>query len=205
MSLSKIDNLVDRLAGERVSEYCENPYYTEFKKSNLKKYLNKVYHTQPDTILIGEALGYKGCGKTGIPFTSECILNSEWEGFEVEGVGNALTCTIVWEILKVYAFTPLVWNIYPFRPFRKGEFVTNRPPNFKEVQVGLEYLDELLDIFHVSNILAVGKVSYAALSKVYRDVTYIRHPANGGKLDFVKGISEWTEYQNTLTNAITTL
>jgi len=209
--MSKIDKLVDKIANQQVGDCCENPYLIEFKRDNLRIYLNKVYSLKLSTLLVGEALGFKGCGQTGIPFTSEFILNSKGdglkkaEGFKTQANTNALTCTIVHEILKVYDFTPILWNIFPFRPFRKGESITNRPPNFQEVELGLSYIEDVLDIFNITNLLAVGKIAHKALSKVYRDVTYIRHPAHGGKLDFVTGISEWTEYQNTLSNIITTL
>lgn len=203
MSVSEINRLVEDLALEDVGTCCDNPYTIKFKKDNLKLYLNNIYKESPDTLLVGEALGFKGCGKTGIPFTSECIINNHLiEGYHTEDKGNSPTCTIVWEILRAYEFYPLLWNIFPFRPFRVNDSTENRPPNFQEVELGFKYLERLIKIFDIQHILAVGKISFNFLSKNYENIIYIRHPANGGKVDFVRGINDWQESKSQLINIL---
>lgn len=204
MSVSEINRLVDDLASEDVGACCDNVYKVEFKKNNLKLYLNNIYKTKPNTLLVGEALGFKGCGRTGIPFKSEFILNAnKLDGYTTEGNGNSPTCTIVNEILRVYEFNPLLWNVFPFRPFKVNDITENRPPNFTEVELGFKYLERIIKIFQIEHILAVGKVSFKILSENYENITYVRHPANGGKVAFVTGISEWKASQ--VQTAINTL
>lgn len=44
------------------------------KQLNLIKYFRALFWVKPEWILIGEAPGVHGCVKTGIPFTSERLI-----------------------------------------------------------------------------------------------------------------------------------
>ncbi len=119
---------------------------------------------------------------------------------------------VVWECLdKLSKFRkeeklPLLWNIYPFHPSDVNDEHTspedrpNRKPNALERTLGVDFLFDLLSLFEIKEIYAVGVVPYNTLnlketSKELKNrgielVKYIRHPAYGGKNDFIKGFNE---------------
>ena len=78
--LNSIDLFIDKLSTQVVSNNTTNMYFgntiaSQICRKNLKLYLNKMIDVKPSHLLLGEAPGYKGCGITGIAFTSERILN----------------------------------------------------------------------------------------------------------------------------------
>ena len=162
-------------------ELSENIYkgkgLSEIRRNNLKTYLNDMLRHRPDTILIGEAPGYHGCGKTGIAFTDEHSINSlEFfkDGYAAEGNEREMSAGTVWSVLTDYPHIPFMWNIYPFQP------QNNRTPNRKETELGKEILAELFKLFDFKHVYCIGKTSFNNLTKSYPDARYIRHPAHGG-------------------------
>jgi len=78
--LNSIDLFIDKLSTQVVSNNTTNMYFgntiaSQICRKNLKLYLNKMIEARPSHLLLGEAPGYKGCGITGIAFTSERILS----------------------------------------------------------------------------------------------------------------------------------
>lgn len=162
-------------------ESSENIYkgngLSEIRRNNLKTYLQYMSARRPDTILIGEAPGFHGCGKTGIAFTDEHSINSlEFfkEGYAAEGDEHEMSAGTVWSILIDCPCTPFMWNIYPFQP------QNNRTPNRKETELGKEILAELFKIFDFKHVYCIGRTSFNNLIKSYPDAQYVRHPAHGG-------------------------
>lgn len=75
----KVDEFVEKLSKCDVTfnKSVENMYATnENTVNNLKLYLKKMLKIKPKYLLVGEAPGYKGCRWSGIPFTSEEILDT---------------------------------------------------------------------------------------------------------------------------------
>ena len=164
-----IGRFVVELSSYTHFDNVENQYSSSFQFhditcGNLKLYLENMLFLKPDTILIGEAPGYKGCRWTGIPFTSEKVLLGEYKEKHLFGVNNGYrirdikrpqaeaTATIMWTYLTTFNVYPLLWNAFPFHPHFPGEFDSNRKPSSKELDVGKNILQELLDIFQISNI-----------------------------------------------------
>lgn len=173
--------------------YSGNLLESKVRRHNLKTYLKKMKALNPDVILVGEAPGYKGCALTGIPFTSEYVL-SENIFFKEQGFQfihefkreKEASATIVWQELDKYENKPLLWNIFPFHPYKKGNIRSNRTPTVGELAQGLKMLDELLKLFNVKKIVAVGNKAESKICKYYYEG--IRHPANGGKNEFAEGL-----------------
>lgn len=199
--LTKIDQFIKKLSEQIVSDETTNLYYgnsieSEIRRENLRLYLNKMTEIKPTKLLLGEAPGYKGCGITGIAFSSERIL-TENEFFKNQGfrcinkhpkIESEISATIVWNELGNYPNKPLIWNIFPFHPHTKTDKRANRTPNNEELEIGTEFLIELLKIYEIEKIIALGRKPESKIKNFGYDYVYVRHPANGGKNKFVDGI-----------------
>jgi len=88
---------------------------------------------KPEVMLVGEAPGYHGCRFTGVPFTSEYILINGIGKDSIFGKDKGYmktresaitkreqTATIVWETMINHDFLPLMWNAFPFHPYKQG-------------------------------------------------------------------------------------
>ena len=204
LNQSKLDVFIKNLLDYSNSDKVDNQYKNELQRNNLIKYLNNMYQSNPKILLVGEAPGYRGCGLTGIPFTSEYIISTHKElkafaGCYVDGNQKERTATIVWEILlekekdETLSSLPLLWNIFPFHPISNGCKTVNRNPSKAEREFGFSILNELLDLFpSIDKIYAVGKSAESILvkSKNAKYVGSLRHPSYGGKKEFIEGIEK---------------
>ncbi len=208
-----IENFIKELAEIKSTDTFNNHYSydneeNELRRDNLKLYLEVMSYYYPDTLLVGEAPGYKGCSITGVPFTSERIVLEYLqsmvpflEGYEFKVVNkkkpsSEASATIIWNTLKDLNWYPLFWNAFPFHPHEKGNKKSNRKPNGIEKILGQKYLKELVDHFRIENIIAIGRVSQATIKELYGLSNYIRHPSNGGKKDFQEGIKKFIKGDN---------
>ena len=201
---SNLDAFINKLIDYSNSDKVDNQYKNELQRNNLINYLNNMYQSKPTILLVGEAPGYKGCGITGIPFTSEYIISTHKElevfaGCYVDGNQSENTATIVWEILIEEgkngkpSSLPLLWNIFPFHPINNGCIMMNRNPNISECELGLIFLNDLLVLFPtIDKIYAVGKSAESMLvkSKNAKYAGTLRHPSYGGKKEFIEGIKK---------------
>lgn len=201
-------DIVDRLVGFTVSGDLINHYslddpLNQVRRHNLRLYLEQMIALQPNVLLVGEAPGYKGCRLTGVPFTSERILLQGLNAGQLFGQANGFrkttesrhtareaTATIVWQTLGEQDMFPLLWNVLPFHPHQPGEPWSNRTPTIGELQVGEGFLRELLEIFSIEIIVAVGRKAKHMLNLWNLSAFPVRHPAHGGKKAFTLGIKE---------------
>ncbi|PVW15264.1 uracil-DNA glycosylase [Marixanthomonas spongiae] len=199
--MTKITHFITKLSKQVVPTTTENFYFGNSKaaairRHNLTLYLTKMLKINPTTLLLGEAPSYKGCSLTGIPFTSERILTEtpfyKDQGFKCIDDSKALdseqSATIVWNELQNYVEKPLNWNIFPFHPHKPGNKKTNRTPNKAELELGANFLNELLAIFTIDKIIALGRKPESQLNHLGYTYAYVRHPAQGGKNEFVAGL-----------------
>lgn len=72
--------------------------------------------------------------------------------------------------------------------FKLGNEQSNRKPNKDELKIGQAFLNELIQIFDIEMVVAVGNTAEVALKNM--EITYqkVRHPAHGGKTMFVNGM-----------------
>lgn len=206
--LRQISNFINQLSREVVSKETTNLYAgrskaSQIRKENLRLYLNKMFQIKPKILLLGEAPGYRGCGVTGVPFTSERILTKNMFfmdlGFTTihqdPFLESEISATIVWNELKNYPDKPLIWNIFPFHPHKIDHKGVNRTPNKDELETGAKYLKKLLTIFSIDKIIALGRKPESKIKDLDFDYSYVRHPANGGKNKFVLGMRDVLKYQ----------
>jgi uracil-DNA glycosylase len=151
-------------------------------------------------ILVGEAAGYQGCHVSGIPFTSERVIMAG----EVPRVccsGRRLSvrvrpwsepsATIVWNTLHALgiAHSTILWNAYPWHPFKPGTPHSNRTPSRSERACGLPVLEALLRAFPAAQLFAVGRHAQQALHELGLTAIALRHPSMGGAALFRRGLA----------------
>lgn len=200
-SAKKIDLFIKKLSEQIVSNettnlYLGNSIESKIRKENLRLYLNKMFVLQPKKLILGEAPGYKGCGITGIAFSSERVL-CENDFFKDQDfkclnkypkIESEISATILWNELEKFTIKPLIWNIFPFHPHSLNNKKSNRTPNKQELEIGLCYLIDLLEIFKIEKIITLGRKPESKIKDLGYNYTYVRHPANGGKNKFVDGL-----------------
>ncbi|MBI2984418.1 MAG: uracil-DNA glycosylase [Candidatus Kerfeldbacteria bacterium] len=184
------------------NQYAAGNKHNVIRRRNLQLYFGEVERFSPKTLLLGEAPGYQGSRLTGVPFMSEDILLSGVQPLSMFGqkkgyrktkeftrVHKEPTATIVWSTLAQFRFVPLLWSAFPFHPFQPGRVQSNRAPNQREVELGKDFFQELMDIFRIKNVVAVGNVAHQTLAAVGMETVKLRHPSHGGKTEFVRGLA----------------
>ena len=155
---------------------------------------------RPQILLVGEAAGYQGCRYSGIPFTSERLLQ---EG-QIPRVSCAVRLThrprpwsepsasILWRTLHALGMAEriVLWNAFPWHPHRAGIPHSNRRPTRAELARGRPLLLALLERFKHARPVAVGQIAHESLVRLTgEDVPRLRHPAYGGAVEFARGLA----------------
>lgn len=174
----------------------------EIRRKNLHGYFTKMRELQPHTLLVGEAPGYRGFARVGMPFSSEKLVLehpffSDTNTFGIENtdapIGEA-SASIVWKTLDSLNFYPLMWATFPYHPHLPGNVASNRAPKPYEIRIGQQFLTRLIDIYGAPNIVAVGRVAERTLRELgIETAAAVRHPSHGGATEFARGLAEYVE------------
>lgn len=193
-----------QLPGDAFNQYAPGDANNAIRRANLRLYLLAMAARAPRTLLVMEAPGYRGCRLTGIPVTSRKVLLEGLPALNLFGreagfrdvadagferVYGEQSATIVWSALSDLGALPLIWNAFPFHPHRAGQPDSNRRPRALEIALGVEFLRRILAIWDFEQVIAVGNVAYETLRDLSLDCRKVRHPAHGGKKDFVAGLN----------------
>ena len=207
MTQSIRDAIIDHVGALPGSDRLFNPYDLahpggDIRRANFARYLADMDTRRPRALMLFEAPGYRGCVLSGIPVTSERVMLrgiARWglfgQGYRAtsgqpDGVAE-MTASILWPALEQYASKPpLIWNTVPLHPHKPAQPQSNRPPNAAERRLGLDLITLLLDYFHFETIMAVGRVAQGALAALGVEAVPLRHPSQGGKPDFIRGLRE---------------
>jgi hypothetical protein len=199
-NLVQFNNFINRLKSQPNTSSVENQYLSTTQISNLELYLKNLEVLSPDILLIGEAPGYNGCTLSGIPFTSEFIINTQTppgvlSGCTTTGNQKESSATVVWsklnerQSLGKLSIPPIIWNIFPFHPHDVGNIKSNRKPNASELRLGLSILNDLIALFPtVTSIYAIGNVAGNKINTISNYAGNLRHPSYGGKSKFNSGM-----------------
>jgi uracil-DNA glycosylase len=206
----RFDRFINALSGVDLSERACNQYAhgdcaNAIRRRNLDLYLQEI--GSPQMILIGEAPSYRGGRLTGIPFTSEQIMlsgvDSRSLGFE-RGYRKATpgsrrsteaSATMVWATIACIDPLPLLWNAFPFHPFAPGNPSSNRMPTVRELRIGANFIERLLDLFPIESVVAIGNQADISLTQLGIAHEKVRHPSQGGKVKFVMGMAQLSQQQ----------
>ncbi|MGH3000227.1 MAG: uracil-DNA glycosylase family protein [Gaiellaceae bacterium] len=162
-----MERLVERLASARIGETFNQYASSELRRERLLAHLER----DAETVLVGEAAGYRGARVSGIAFTSER---------QISGTGPAeASATIVHRVLAELELeeSVLLWNVVPTHP---GTASSNRRPTRAEVAAARPFLAEVV---RGRRVVAVGRVAESVL-----ECPYVRHPSHGGGRDFAGGL-----------------
>jgi len=200
-----IQNLAEaKTADDAFNEYALTYPNNAIRRANLMRYLQSVLELSPHTMLVMEAPGYRGCRLTGVPVTSRKILLEgvpeldifgKQRGFRAtdeagfERVYGEQSATIVWGTLADLKVLPFIWNTFPFHPHKAGKPLTNRKPRKPETAQGVIFLMQVMRLFDFKQVIAIGNVAYDTLTSIGISCEKVRHPAQGGKNDFVEGLT----------------
>ena len=207
-----IRRLIDELATTEVSERACNQYSrlvgdargNLIRRRNLRLYLEEHAEIGPTILLIGEAPSYRGGRLSGIPFVSETVMLGGVEtasgrvlgvdhGYRKATLGPRLSteasATMVWETIREIEPLPLLWNAFPFHPFHAGDANTNRVPTSAELLVGQPFIERMLRLFPIRQVVAIGNQASGSLARMEIEHVKVRHPSQGGKTKFVAGMA----------------
>lgn len=205
--MHEIDALIADLAAapappDAVNMYAPwGPPGNAVRRANLALALRLARARGPDLLLVGEAPGYNGARRTGVPFTSERLLleglgplgqfGAE-RGFAIatdDGrTAGEQTATIVYRELRELGLFAAGWNAYPLHPHRPGDDQSNRPPRAAELALGRPFLARALALFPGVPAVAMGNVAAASLAALGVSYVKLRHPAQGGARSFAEGL-----------------
>lgn len=188
---------------DAVNQYAYDNPRNATRRHNLLRYLQQMAEREPSVLLVAEAPGYKGMRLTGVPFSSRYHIETGVMDGALYGLHNDYivpddpelpghkeqTASIVWSTLEPLNVVPLNWNSYPFHPHKPGQPISNRKPRKPEIELGRPFLEEMMALYPIKRVIAVGNTAHAALAQIGMDVPKVRHPAQGGKNDFVAGIN----------------
>lgn len=172
-----IDEFINELTYFKNSDTVTNMYRGNGKRAtacreNLKKYLTE--NQDAEIMLLGEAPGYKGCARTGVPFTSD---------------DNEMSAGIIQEMIQ--GKKVIIWNAFPFHPHEPKNSKSNRTPNKSELEAGEGFFHQLLSALpNVKCFGAIGRTAEKTLKQAGQNCSYIRHPSHGGKTKCQKGLEE---------------
>lgn len=195
---------VEKLAQTQAPKDAKNPWdfsrpENAIRRKNLESYFAQMKKLHPTVLLIGEAPGYRGCGRVGMPFSSEKLVLShpffaDTTLFGIENTDSPIaeaSASIVWKTFDSLDFYPLMWATYPFHPHKSGDELSNRAPRPEEVALGKTFITELLKEFDIKHIVAVGRVAEKCLADMGYEVHAIRHPSHGGAVLFAQGLKDF--------------
>lgn len=206
----EINQFVNDLAKQPIPPNVNNPWdysrpENEIRRKNLRSYFQKMYEYKPTVLLVGEAPGYRGCGRVGMPFSSEKLILqhsffADKDKFAIENVGAPiaeLSASVVWNTFDALDFYPLMWATFPYHPHKPDDKFSNRTPRREEVVLGKQFVTRLIDIYKIEEIVAVGRIAEGALKELSIEAPVIRHPAHGGATLFAEGLADfkkkWSE------------
>lgn len=192
-----------RLARDAFNQYAPDDANNAIRRANLRLYLRTMAARRPTSALVMEAPGYRGCRLTGLPVTSRKIMLESLPALDIFGaeagfrpvddtgferVYGEQSATIVWSTLATLSALPFIWNAFPFHPHKAGQPLSNRKPRRAEIELGAAFLLTVLELWRFDTVIAVGNVAHETLTARGINCCKVRHPAHGGKNDFVAGL-----------------
>ena len=179
-------------------EICDGPDAPAKRRRNLESVLSAAVAGGVDALWVGLELGHGGGRRTGLPRTDDRRLQTHGTRFgladleppTIAGRSVELTASAVWEALESVPGRVLLWNVFPLHPHKPGTSLSNRRHHPAEREAGIAILKRLKEQLSDAPIIAVGRHAEAALRRAGYPHDAVRHPAYGGKPDFLAGVAQ---------------
>lgn len=198
-------------------ELCDiGPEAPIIRAANLLRYL--TLRKNAKYLFIAEGLGYQGGHFSGMAMTSERILLGfhpqvapevvlgEWKYQRTSNPKNSIllnkkqreegfnepTATVMWQQLAQQGISPfqsILWNIFPFHPYKESGILTNRTPSKAELDIGIVYAKKLLELVPSLEVIAIGQKAASTLTKYGVSCRAVPHPSMGGANKFKTAIN----------------
>lgn len=206
--MKDVGQFLDKFADLPPMSNAENLYQLstpegKIRRKNVELYLHLMAAQRPRVVIIGEAPGYQGSRRTGVPFASEFMLDGGLPDvpffagnrgfrrvFRDTRTYREPTSTIMWRTISRCSTLPVLWAAFPLHPHQPGSTESNRTPTQSEVRALAPLLNEFLALFAVEQVLALGNTAHTALKHLGMDVPKLRHPAHGGATIFAGQLYE---------------
>lgn len=178
-----VQQIVDLLTAKQDLINVENFYAnSNTKRRNLMHYFNQLFWNKPENMFIGEAPGKDGCVRTGIPFTSERLINRgqfqkhlPGASFIVDGDRAERSATVIWGSVEILSSPSIMWNVFPLHPF--DEYGKNRTPKREELEWGMTILPLVINLFPGIKVVTVGKKAESACRELQiKTIGHLNHP-----------------------------
>lgn len=191
------------------------------RSNNLKRYLELRKNAK--YLFLAEALGYQGGHFSGVAITSERIMLGyhtdispesvlgQWNYQRTSDPQSALlnkiqkekgfnepTDTVVWNALNRHglaSFDVILWNIFPFHPYKEGKLLSNRTPVTAELDAGMAYTRMLLELVPGMQVLAIGQKAAGTLARYGVSCSAVPHPSMGGANRFKAAVAALFEQE----------
>jgi hypothetical protein len=206
---TEVPGFVEAVAALRL-EGCFNPYterYPPFdledapaiRRANLTHVLESAAATGVDDLWIGLELGHNGGRRTGLAMTDDLHVEAHGRRFGVAdrlrratraGPNKEMTAGIVWQALEGIERRVFLWNVVPVHPHRSGQPLSNRRHTSHERSACLAQLQFLIDLLRPQRLVTIGNDASTALKRHGYSHLSVRHPAYGGKHQFLDQIAE---------------
>lgn len=202
--MKAISRFLDRFADLPPMANTENLYHPStpegvIRRENAELYLRLMAASRPRVLIVGEAPGYQGSRRTGVPFASEFILEGGLPDvpffagnrgfrrvFSDARTYREPTSTVMWRTISRCESLPVLWAAFPLHPHELANIESNRTPTAVEVRALAPLLNAFLGLFAVEQVLALGNTAHTALKHLGMEVPKLRHPAHGGATIFAR-------------------
>jgi hypothetical protein len=191
------------------------PQAPVIRSANFRRYLE--LRRDARFLFIAEGLGYQGGHFSGMAMTSErillgyhptvrpeVVLGENWDYRRTSNPESPLlnrkqreegfnepTATIMWGELAKQGLAPfqtVLWNIFPFHPYKPSGILTNRTPTGPELDVGIQFARDLLELLPGMKVIAIGRKSAGTLEKYGLPCAAVPHPSMGGANRFREAV-----------------
>lgn len=149
-----------------------------------------------DALWIALEPGHRGARRTGLAMTDDAHLTNHARRWGLAGIARATvtgpeteqTAGIVWGALAKVPHRVLLWNVFPLHCHVAGEPLSNRRHTRAEREACWDLTCAIIDMVNPGHIVAIGNDAHAAVNGLDRRCVLVRHPAYGGKAEFLAGL-----------------
>jgi uracil-DNA glycosylase len=168
----------------------------QIRRKNLESVLERALSLGVDSMWVGLELGYGGGRRTGLAMTDDARLVEHASLYSAKDVKRAtasgpvseITAGAVWEAVRLVGRPVFLWNIFPLHPHQSGVSLSNRRHTRLEREACADLLEDLLAALNPKLVIALGREAQNALTGRAISQYPVRHPAYGGKPEFISGI-----------------